>query len=295
MELSEDASRLAGKRVVVTGGSSGLGEVVAATLSRGGAHVTLAVRDLQRGQAAAAKTPGRVDVATLELGSLSFIKQFADSRTEPIDVLINNAGIMMPPLGRTEDGFETQFGVNYLGHFALTMRLLPLIRDRVVTVTSDYYRSGSIDLDDPNYDRRRFNSGKAYSQSKLADLMFARELGRRLTGTGSRVRSLSAHPGYARTSLTSHVGSVAFRVIDKVLGPVIAQDAAGGARSLIAAAVSDLPSGTLVGPGGLFHLKGNPVVAPVAKVALDEHMARKLWMLSAEMTRVPINAPLAAS
>ncbi|TFC91133.1 SDR family NAD(P)-dependent oxidoreductase [Cryobacterium sp. TMT4-31] len=292
IQLSEDASRLAGKRVVITGGSSGLGEVVAAVLARAGAQVTLAVRDLKRGRAAAARMDGHVDVAALELGSLSSIERFADIWVGPIDVLINNAGVMMPPLGRTEDGFETQFGVNHLGHFALTARLLPSITDRVVTVTSDYYKSGSIDFDDPNYLRRPYKPGKAYAQSKLADLLFAGELARRLARAESPVRSVSAHPGYARTGLASHVDSAGFRLMDKVMGPLIAQDAKGGARSLLAAAISDIPNGTLIGPGGLFNLRGKPVTAPLDKVAIDEDLARRLWSLSTELTSEPFDAPI---
>ncbi|HEY4624738.1 MAG TPA: oxidoreductase, partial [Blastococcus sp.] len=204
---SADIPRQDGRTVVVTGATSGLGRATAQALASAGASVVLAVRDLDRGRAAAAGMPGQVDVRPLDLADLASVRAFADAWTGPLDVLVNNAGIMMVPAGRTADGFELQFGTNHLGHFALTNLLLPHVTDRVVTVASGAHRAGVIDLDDLNWQRRRYSPERAYGQSKLANLLFTLELQRRLTEAGSAVRALAAHPGWAATNLQSHTGN----------------------------------------------------------------------------------------
>ena len=188
-----------GRTAVVTGANSGLGLATARELARAGASVVLAVRNLELGAQAAESIEGDVTVRQLDLADLASVRAFADGWSGDLDVLVNNAGIMMVPAGRTADGFELQLGTNHLGHFALTNLLLPHVTDRVVTVSSGLHRSGVIDLDDLNWQRRPYNATAAYGQSKLANLLFTLELQRRLTAAGSPVRALAAHPGYSAT------------------------------------------------------------------------------------------------
>ena len=196
-----DISPQQGRTVVVTGANSGLGLATTRALVDAGARVVMAVRDVDAGERIAAELGGAVTVRRLDLADLTSVREFAAGVDGPVDVLVNNAGLMAVPKGRTADGFETQFGVNYLGHFALTGLLLDRITDRVVTLSSMAHRIGRIRLDDPNHERGRYERWTAYGQSKLACLMFAYELEFRFTGSGSRLRSLAAHPGYAATNL----------------------------------------------------------------------------------------------
>jgi NAD(P)-dependent dehydrogenase (short-subunit alcohol dehydrogenase family) len=202
-----DVSRmpdLSGRTAVVTGANSGIGFAAAAELARAGAHVVFAVRDLERGRAAAAKVRGSAEVRRLDLADLASVREFAAGWDGPLDLLINNAGVMMLPEQRTRDGFEMQFGTNHLGHFALTNLLLPHITDRVVTVSSGAHRMGDgfIHFENLNLDGI-YSPQRAYSQSKLANLLFTLELQRRLTESGSRVRTLAAPPGWAATNRNS--------------------------------------------------------------------------------------------
>jgi NAD(P)-dependent dehydrogenase (short-subunit alcohol dehydrogenase family) len=185
-----DVQDLTGQTAIVTGASSGIGLATAKALVAHGARVILAVRDEAKGRNAAKAMPGPggAEVAVLDLASLDSVRAFArDWSRQPIDLLINNAGVMIPPLSRTADGFELQFGTNHLGHFALTNLLLPNVTGRVVTVSSSAYRYGRIDFDDLNWERRRYRAWRAYGQSKLANLLFTAELQRRLTEAGSPV------------------------------------------------------------------------------------------------------------
>ena len=194
---------------------------------------------------------------------------------------------MIPPLSRTDDGFELQFGTNHLGHFALTNLLLPHVTGRVVTVSSGAHSSGRIDFDDLNWERRRYRAWRAYGQSKLANLLFTAELQRRLTEAGSPVLSMAAHPGYAATNLQSHSGS---RLTDFAMGTLgnrlLAQDAAGGALPTLYAAFADLPGNTYVGPSGFGGLRGAPAVCARSQAASDEALARRLWQVSEQLTSV---------
>ncbi|MET0829032.1 MAG: SDR family NAD(P)-dependent oxidoreductase, partial [Microbacterium sp.] len=181
-----DLPDLTGSTVIVTGGNSGIGFESARAFAARGAHVVLAVRDEKKGQDAAATIAGSTEVRRLDLADLASVREFAASWTGDIRLLINNAGVMVPPLTRTVDGFELQFGTNHLGHFALSNLLLPQITGRVVTVASSVHRSGRIDFDDLNFTSRRYGGGSAgYAQSKLANLLFTLELQRRLTEAGS--------------------------------------------------------------------------------------------------------------
>jgi NAD(P)-dependent dehydrogenase (short-subunit alcohol dehydrogenase family) len=282
---------LAGRTVIVTGANSGIGHAAAAVLANAGATVVLAVRDQAKGEAAAATIRGTTEVRPLDLASLDSVRAFAAAWQGDIDLLINNAGVMIPPLSRTADGFELQFGTNHLGHFALTNLLLPHVAaaGRVVTVSSDAHRAGAIDFDDLNWERRRYRPWRAYGQSKLANLLFTSELQRHLTAAGSTVKATAAHPGYAATNLQSHSGSRVAAFAMKQLGNrLIAQDAAGGALPTLYAAVADIPGGSFAGPSGPFGLglRGAPALVGRSAAARDEQVARRLWTVSETLTGV---------
>jgi NAD(P)-dependent dehydrogenase (short-subunit alcohol dehydrogenase family) len=275
-----------GRTVVVTGANSGLGEVTARELAARGAHVVLACRNTAKGEAAAAKMTGSVEVRSLDLADLASVRAFAAAAPPAIDVLVNNAGVMAVPHARTADGFELQIGTNHLGHFALTGLLLPRLTDRVVTISSPAHRAGRIDLEDLNWERRRYLSWLAYAQSKLANLMFALELQRRLEAAGSPLRSGAAHPGYAATGLQSHTESFMDTVMHYA-NRVFAQSATMGALpSLYAATVADLPGGSYVGPDWPGEMRGHPRLVGTSRSARDEKVAAALWTLSEDLTGV---------
>ena len=192
-----DLPSFAGRTVIVTGANSGLGEVTARELARVGAKVILAVRNTDKGDAAASGMTGDVEVRKLDLQDLASVRAFADG-VDAVDVLVNNAGIMAVPYAQTVDGFESQIGTNHLGHFALTNLLLPKITDRVVTVSSGMHLIGYISLKDLNWKSRPYLAWPAYGQSKLANLLFTSELQRRLSAAGSAVKAHAAHPGLLR-------------------------------------------------------------------------------------------------
>ena len=285
-----DVPDLTGKTAIVTGASSGIGLATAKALVAHGARVILAVRDEAKGRNAAKAMPGPggAEVAVLDLASLDSVRAFArDWSRQPVDLLINNAGVMIPPLSRTADGFELQFGTNHLGHFALTNLLLPNVTGRVVTVSSSAHRYGRIDFDDLNWERRRYRAWRAYGQSKLANLLFTAELQRRLTEAGSPVLSMAAHPGYAATNLQSHSDS---RLMEFAMGTLgnrlVAQDAASGALPTLYAATAELPGNTFAGPSGFGGLRGAPAPCPRSKAASDAATAARLWTVSERLTSV---------
>jgi NAD(P)-dependent dehydrogenase (short-subunit alcohol dehydrogenase family) len=282
---STDLPDLSGRTIVVTGASSGLGLETTRALAGAGAHVVLAVRDPGKGQRVAAGINGRTEIRPLDLADLASVRAFAGGWRGPLDVLINNAGIMAVPEGTTADGFELQIGTNHLGPFLLTNLLLPSISDRVVTVSSQAHRFGHLDLDDLNWRRRRYRPLRAYSDSKLANLLFTLELQRRLTEAGSSIRAIAAHPGIARTNLFSHAGASG-AVFGRYLGWLF-HDAAHGALSIEYAATQDVPGGSYVGPDGFGHLRGYPEIHAVGKAARDAGKARRLWALSADLTNTP--------
>ncbi|MEV0335950.1 oxidoreductase [Nocardia sp. NPDC050717] len=270
-----------GRTIVVTGANSGLGAATARALSRVGAKVILACRDTGKARQVAAGLPGPTEVRELDLANLNSVRAFTDA-IDRVDVLINNAGVMALPLRRTGDGFEMQFGTNHLGHFALTNLLLDRITDRVVTVSSVAHRLGRIDLDDPNWERRRYDRWLAYGQSKLANLMFAYELQRRLAGEGSAVVSVAAHPGYAATELMSHTESV--RDLVMALGNrLFAQDADQGALPTLFAATADIVPGAFYGPDGFLGLHGHPARCGSSDASKDRALASELWELSEKL------------
>lgn len=281
---------MSGRTVVVTGASSGIGAVTAGELSRAGARVVLGVRDVAKGKAAAARMAGETDVRRLDLTDLASVREFAGGWTGHLDILINNAGIMMVPEGRTADGFELQIGTNHLGHFALTNLLLPQITDRIVTVTSDLHKIGKIKVDDLNWVNRAYKPLGAYCQSKLANVLFSLELQRRLTSSGSVVRAVAAHPGVAETNLISHVGGFQGAVSKLFLGP-ITQDREHGALPTLYAATQDIPGGSYVGPDGLIHTKGYPEISRSSRLSRNPDLARRLWDASARLTHTDFTVP----
>ncbi|MFZ2172815.1 MAG: oxidoreductase [Rhodococcus sp. (in: high G+C Gram-positive bacteria)] len=274
-----------GRTFVVTGANSGLGEVAARALGKAGAHVILACRDTAKGEAVARSIGGNAEVRRLDLADLASVRDFA-AGVEAVDVLVNNAGVMAVPLRRTADGFEMQIGTNHLGHFALTGLLLGKLTDRVATMSSMMHQLGTIDLDDLNWERRKYNRWQAYGQSKLANLLFTYELQRRLAAAGSSIKALAAHPGYASTNLQGHTESIQ----DKVMGignRIFAQSAEMGALPMLyAATVPDAVGGTYVGPDGLFEQRGHPKVVGSNKKSHDEKTAAGLWALSEKLTGV---------
>ncbi len=277
---------MTGKTVIVTGSNSGIGRAAAAALADHGARVVLAVRDTQKGDAAAAQMPGTTEVRRLDLASLDSVRAFAAEWEGPIDILINNAGIMIPPLSRTADGFELQFGTNHLGHFALTNLLLPEITGRVVNVSSSAHRMGAIDFADLNWEHKSYNAWRAYGQSKLSNLLFTAELQRRLIDAGSDVETNAAHPGYAATNLQSHSENRLMGAVMWVGNRVIAQDDRGGALPTLYAAVADIPANSFAGPGGFMESRGAPKLVGRSGAATDMDVARRLWDVSEELTGV---------
>jgi NAD(P)-dependent dehydrogenase (short-subunit alcohol dehydrogenase family) len=281
---ARDLPDLSGRTAVVTGASSGIGVETARGLAAAGAHVVLAVRDTAKGERVAARIAGATEVRPLDLADLASVHAFAAGWSGGLDLLVNNAGIMAVPQGRTADGFELHIGTNHLGHFALTALLLPHLRGRVVTVSSLAAGRGRIDLADLNWERRRYRPWPAYCQSKLANLLFTYELNLRLGETGGSVVALSAHPGFVATPLQRHTAS---RIQNRLLAPftrLFAQGAAAGALPTLYAATQALPGGAYVGPDGGSRMRTSPgAVAPPAD-ALDAGLARALWQLSAELT-----------
>lgn len=279
-----------GRTAIITGGSSGIGKATAVALAAKGARVVLAVRDQSRGRAAAAEMGGLVESRPLDLGSLESVREFARAVDGPVDYLINNAGSMAGALRHTADGFESQFGVNHLGHFALTNLLLGRVTGRVVTVASANYRTAHIDFDDLQWQRRPYRPFGAYGRTKLANLLFTRELQRRLDRVGSSVLATAAHPGWAATGFTMATGS---RLLDRTLElgtRLLAQSPEGGARPTLLATVGDVPGGSFSGPSR-FGVRGPAALEELSGEALDDGIAQKLWEVSERLTRVEFPLP----
>jgi NAD(P)-dependent dehydrogenase (short-subunit alcohol dehydrogenase family) len=287
-----------GRTAIVTGANSGLGLVTARELARAGARVVLACRNTQKGEAAvleceAAASGGQLELEELDLASLESVREFAErirAGHDGLDLLINNAGVMATPRRSTADGFELQFGTNHLGHFALTGLLIGEMEGRedarVVTLSSGAHRIGRIAFDNLSGDRRYFR-WRAYGQSKLANLMFALELDRRLRAAGSTIKSLAAHPGYAATNLQTAGPPGVDAAVMKVSNRVLAQsDEMGALPTLYAATKPGLEGGTFCGPDGFLEQRGHPKTVPPSGAARDKDVARRLWEVSEEMTGV---------
>ena len=293
----QDLPDQTGRLAVVTGASSGTGWETANALAARGATVVLACRNAQKTEAALQRIrlahPGaRVEGQALDLGSLRSIRKAAAAlraRFDRVDLLINNAGVMIPPYGRTEDGFETQIGTNHLGHYAFTGllldRLLATPGARVVTMSSAAHRIGGINFDDLHAERG-YRAWAAYGQSKLANLLFTYELQRRLAAAGSGTLALAAHPGWARTELQRHVGGL-LGLPMALLAPGFSQGSEGGALPLLRAATDPAAlGGTYYGPAGLLELKGRPVRVSSNGRSHDEALQGRLWQRSEQETGV---------
>ena len=302
---------LTGRRAIVTGANSGLGFWTTKALAEHGVAVTMAVRDEAKGQAAAetitsAGMGGAVEVRRLDLADLASVRGFAEAwsadNPEGLDLLVNNAGIMAIPRRTTADGFEMQLGTNHLGHFALTGMLWPALvaqpHSRVVTVSSQAHRMGRMRFDDL-MSERKYSAWGAYGQSKLANLLFTRELARRISEEGLDVLALAAHPGYASTNLQSAGPQMRGRSFEsRFIGlgnKILAQSAEMGALpTLFAATAPGLNGGDYIGPDGFMEQRGHPKIVGRSDAAKDDEAARRLWQVSEELTgvRYPFdNAP----
>lgn len=289
----QDIPDQTGRVAVITGANTGIGFETARMLAQKGASVVLACRSAEKGNAAVAriqesKPAGRASFAELDLSDLASVASFAKSfsaANEKLDLLINNAGVMVPPLGRTKQGFELQFGTNHLGHAALTAQLLPLVQradaGRVVVVSSGVHHYGKIDFDDLNWESRSYNAWKAYAQSKLANLLFALELHRRLAAKGSKVRVTAAHPGYTATDLQRTA------TLARLMNPLFGMKPADGALPTLRAATDPgAESGSYWGPAHLMEMSGPPVRARISRRAQDEADALRLWSVTEKLTGV---------
>jgi NAD(P)-dependent dehydrogenase (short-subunit alcohol dehydrogenase family) len=285
------------KRVVITGANTGIGYYTALELAKRGDHVTLACRNQDKADAAAAKIRaeapnGTVDTATLDLADLGSVRRYAESAPESIDILINNAGVMMPAKRtETKDGFELQIGTNHLGHFALTGLLFPkLAADaKITTVASVAHRQRpKLDFDDLQLERG-YNAQRGYANSKLANILFALELQRRIDKAGSKVTSNAAHPGISSTELYSSPDGLGSNKILATLAPIglkfISQSARAGALPTLYA-VDVAGGGTYSGPTSLFESRGKPGPASMTKMAQDPALAAQLWDASEKLTGV---------
>jgi NAD(P)-dependent dehydrogenase (short-subunit alcohol dehydrogenase family) len=299
----KDIPDQSGRVAVVTGANSGIGYVAARELARRGARVVLACRSQARGAEArgrmVAEVPGaEVDLALLDLGDLGSVRRFAATfPQERLDLLVNNAGVMALPYGTTPDGFETQFGVNHLGHFALTGLLLPVLLAtpgaRVVTVSSTMHSMSNIDINDLNSERR-YRRWTAYARSKTANLLFTHELARRLAAHGSDVVAAAAHPGYAATNLQTAGPRMADRKFSerfmRIGNRFFAQSAdAGALPTLYAATAPDVRPDSFTGPS-LAGWRGSPAPSWRAPWALNDRAGERLWDASEQLTGVTYDA-----
>ncbi len=282
-----------GRVVIITGASSGIGLEAAKAFAEKNAELILAVRDADKGKRAVEtilkhKPRANVDLQILDLAELKSVKDFAAgflANHDRLDVLINNAGIMMCPFANTADGFEIQFGTNHLGHFALTGLLLPMLQQtensRVVNVSSLAHHSGKLNLTDANWAQREYNTGQAYCDSKLANMVFTFALADKLTGLGNNPMVTAAHPGWTKTDLQRH----AFKY--RLMGFFMAQNTAAGALPTLRAAIdSQAQPGDFFGPGGKQEMKGAPVKVVASAPSRDRQTATDLWELSVRMTGV---------
>lgn len=293
----DNAEKQKDKLAIVTGANIGLGYETTKGLAKKGVEVVMACRNLDKANAAKSMilneiSEAKLTVMALDLNDLVSVRKFADTFLEKhkrLDFLINNAGIMVPPYRKTKDGFESQFGVNYLSHFLLTGLLLNTLKatahSRVVTLSSGAHKWGVIQFDDYNFEKE-YDRRKAYGQSKLACLMFAYEMDRRFKKQGINCSSLAAHPGVSDTNLGKYMSSF-LRGLSKVLGPFMFNSPADGALPTLRAALdSKAIGGMYFGPDGRNEMKGKPVQVDSSDISKDEEIASKLWTLSEELTGI---------
>lgn len=275
---------LTGRTVMVTGGTSGIGKEAARELARRGAHVVLPSITRAEGESAAAEIGASTEVHELDLSSLDAVRVFAASYADPIDILLDNAGLMSKTRQETADGFELHMGVNVLGPFLLTELLLPQIRERVVITASMAHAKGRIDFEDPHFRRRPYSMAAAYAQSKLACMLWGLDLQDRLTAARSTVDVQLAHPGFAATSILDPTPFPPVNAALNLLGKRIVPTAADGARPLLYAATEELPPASYIGPSGLRQIAGAPGPCERHARAGDADLARRFRELAVHET-----------
>ncbi len=290
---SEDVPDQAGKTIIISGASSGLGKEAAKVLAGKNAAIIMAVRNTDKAEIVAGAIRNdypnaKIDIKALDLTSLESIKSFAEEFKrdyKKLDVLINNAGIMMCPYSKTKDGFEIQMGTNHLGHFALTGHLMPILLDtlgsRLVVTSSIAHKPGNINFDDINWETRKYNTTKAYADSKLANLYFMYELIEKYKGKENAPIVTAAHPGWTKTELDRHVSFGSF------MGKILAQTVEMGTLPTLRAATDlDAQSGNYFGPTKMMEMRGYPELVRSNKLSHNKENAKKLWNLSEQLTGV---------
>lgn len=297
----KDITEQTGKTAIITGANSGLGFEATKALAGKNALVIMACRNMEKAKHAKQRIlehhpNANLEIIQLDLANLESIKRFADTfkaKYDHLDYLFNNAGVMFLPFTKTKDGFELTFGVNHLGHFALTAHLLPVLlqtpNSRIITQSSLYAKRGKIEFDNLNAEKK-YNKSKAYAQSKLANLLFAFELQRRLEQANASTISVASHPGYSNTNLQfagpEMEKSKTRKTIMKIANTLFAQSAAKGALPMLYAATApDVKGGEYFGPRGLFQVWGHPKKIKPPKKALDTETARRLWEVSEQLTK----------
>ena len=290
---SHDVPDQKGRVAIVTGSSSGIGYETARVLAAKNATVITAVRNLEKGRSALEKMKDahpdvEVRIMELDLASLSSVRLFAEKfkkEFSQLDLLINNAGVMMPPYSKTADGFELQFGTNHLGHFALTGLLLDLIlkteNSRIITVSSGSHRAGKLDFDDLNWEKRKYKKFKTYGDSKIANLYFTYVLQEKLERARSKTIAVASHPGWTGTDLQRHVGLLSF--LNRFFSQGIDM---GALPTLYAASAPDVKGSDYYGPSGWKEMKGYPKKVDSNELSHDKDIAKKLWDVSEELTKV---------
>lgn len=278
---------LSGKRIIVTGATNGVGLATAQALARTGAHVILAVRNLELGAQRAAEMGGDTSVVKLDLADQSSVRAFPGLFDGDVDVLINNAGSVAQRRSETVDGFEVTLGTNFLGPFTLTNLLFPRVRSKIINVGSDAHKSATIDFDDPHLRSRKWSSFPAYARSKLAVMLWGLELDRRLREAGSPVTSYLTHPGWVASNLSNvseKLVMAAFHSVVKAAARVFANDLDAGAAPTLYCIAEPIPPGSYVGIDSRYGLKGGPTLSGRAAVACDYDDARKLWEFAEKET-----------
>ncbi|NDZ95712.1 SDR family NAD(P)-dependent oxidoreductase [Streptomyces sp. SID6673] len=275
---------LAGRRVVVTGATNGLGMATARALARAGLRVVLAVRDVELGEQRAREFGGECEVATLDLADLASVRAFADNLEGPIDYLINNAGVFPHQHRTTADGFEMGIGTNFLGPFALTNLLLPRIERQIVSVASDAHRGARLDPDDLDLSSARWSPPRAYARSKLAVMLWGLELDRRLRDEGSPVAAMLTTPGWVASNISNKPGlGFAHKVVQSTAS-AFANDVDAGAQTTLYCLTEPIAPGSYVGVDGLWALRGDPVLFGRSSAACDFEVAGRLWAKAEELT-----------
>lgn len=282
-----------GRVLIITGATSGLGKEATRVFAEKNATVIMAVRNTAKGEEVAAEFKkampnAKIKVRKLDLGSLASAKSFSEgiiAGYNHLDILINNAGVMTCPFSKTEDGFEIQMGTNHLGHFALTGLLMPLLKStkgsRIVATSSIAHRQGNIDFEDINWEERKYNTTKAYGDSKIANLYFAYELARKLKDDPNAPVVTSAHPGWTSTELQRH--SLMFRI----LNPLFSQNVENGVLPTLRAATDEnAKAGDYFGPSGFQELKGAPIIVKSNEISYNKVNAKRLWDLSEKLTGI---------